>query len=82
LGDKTLLITDGEAGYTAAKLCAGYNVSLKVITPETLDGRFGGNSTGIQYGGNLAVNVGEDVVYVTLVLLEVHTSDPLSKSMR
>ena len=59
LGDKRLLLSDGSK----TKLCQGYNVSLKVITPETTDGRFGGNSTGIQYGGNLAVNVGEDVVY-------------------
>jgi hypothetical protein len=64
LGDTRLLITDSAGtGYTAAKVCKGYTVSLKEITPETLDGRFGGNSTGIQYGGNLAVNVGEDVVY-------------------
>ena len=79
LGDKPLLITDEHsvAGYRVAKLCAGYNVSLKVITPETLDGRFGDNSTGIQYGGNLAVSVGEDVVYVPLLPLQATAFSPL-----
>jgi hypothetical protein len=41
----------------------GYNVSLKIITAETKDGRFGGNSTGIQYGGNYAMALGTDVFY-------------------
>lgn len=50
----------GEGGL---KLCRGYNVSEYIIDPNTIDGRYGGNDTDMQYGGNIAMANGMDVVY-------------------
>lgn len=44
-------------------MCVGYNVSSQVLDPKTVDGRYGGNDTAINYAGNKALAVGDDVVF-------------------
>jgi hypothetical protein len=56
LGSDLVRMKDGGA-------CVGYNISIDMLDPRTVDGRYGANDTAINYGGNKVVVQGNDIVY-------------------
>ena len=57
------IVLGSELLTTSNGFCKGYNVSEQQIPVTDKDGRYGGNDTALQYGGSIALAIGDDVIY-------------------